>query len=228
MTVNFSRGAYPAERAAALAGVPLSTVHFWARSEILVPSISAERVKLWSYPDLMGLRIISWLRQPKTASDGATIPRSAMPAVRSALVQLTELDLDLWTEERGPSVSVRRDGEIVVNADGDLETRGRQREMAGVDELQVLRPFAAREGARGPDLREPRPRLRIVPGKLGGAPHVVHTRLESQALSALEESGLSLVKIHRLYPDVGIAAIEDALDLERQLFSNLHPVLVAA
>jgi MerR HTH family regulatory protein len=58
-----SKGAYPADRAAALSGVPKSTIHYWAREEILVPSISAEKVKLWSYPDLMGLRIIYWLRR---------------------------------------------------------------------------------------------------------------------------------------------------------------------
>ena len=40
------RGAYPAERAAALSGVTLSTVHWWARNDVLVPSVSVERVKL--------------------------------------------------------------------------------------------------------------------------------------------------------------------------------------
>lgn len=52
------RGAYTAERAAALSGVPKSTIHYWARQDILVPSVSAERVKLWSYGDLMALRTI--------------------------------------------------------------------------------------------------------------------------------------------------------------------------
>ena len=60
-----SRGAYTAERAAALSGVPKSTVHYWARQDILIPSVSAERVKLWSYGDLMALRTIYWLRQTK-------------------------------------------------------------------------------------------------------------------------------------------------------------------
>lgn len=45
-TMTAPRGAYQADRAAALSGVPLSTVHWWAREEILVPSISAQRVKL--------------------------------------------------------------------------------------------------------------------------------------------------------------------------------------
>jgi len=70
--------------------------------------------------------------------------------------------------------------------------------------------------------------LRIVPGKLGGSPHVVHTRLESQALGALATNGLSVNKIYRLYPSVEPQAIDDALDLERQLEQNLRPALAAA
>jgi hypothetical protein len=27
----------------------MSTVHWWARNDVLVPSISARKVKLWSY-----------------------------------------------------------------------------------------------------------------------------------------------------------------------------------
>jgi uncharacterized protein (DUF433 family) len=66
-----------------------------------------------------------------------------------------------------------------------------------------------------------------VPGKLGGSPHVLYTRLESQALGALAESGLEQAKIYRLYPDIEPAAIEDALDLERQLRQNLYRALAA-
>jgi uncharacterized protein (DUF433 family) len=62
------------------------------------------------------------------------------------------------------------------------------------------------------------------PGKLGGSPHVVHTRLESQALGALAESGLPSAKIYRLYPDIEHSAIDEALDLEQQLARNLRPV----
>lgn len=219
------RGAYTAERAAALAGVPLSTVHWWARHEVLVPSISADRVKLWSFPDLMGLRIIYWLRQTKATPDGAAVPRTAMPAVRRALEQLAELDLSLWGEETGPAVAVDRGGTVVILDRPDAEAPHRQRALrAGEEELlQVAAPFKALEGSSGPDLRAPRPRLRIVPGKLGGSPHVAHTRLESQALGALAVSGLPPAKIYRLYPSVGREAIDDALDLERQLAGNLLP-----
>jgi len=39
-------GVYTAERAAALSGVPKSTIHYWAREGVLAPSVSAEKVKL--------------------------------------------------------------------------------------------------------------------------------------------------------------------------------------
>ena len=219
------RGAYPADRAAALSGVPASTVHWWARHDVLVPSISAQRVKLWSYPDLMGLRIIYWLRHGKTTEDGVAVPRTEMPNVRRALEQLRELDLDLWSEGFGPAVAVDRGGNIIITrAAPDAEARHRQRRLAGDDGelLHVLEPFAAREGSRGPDLHSPRPELRIVPGKLGGAPHVVHTRVETEALAALERDRLPKATIVQLYPQLAPAAIDAALDLERQLSDNLR------
>jgi uncharacterized protein (DUF433 family) len=224
------RGAYTADRAAALSGVPLSTVHWWARHDVLIPGISAQRVKLWSYPDLMGLRIIYWLRQVKEAPDGAAVPRTTMPAVRRALAQLSELDLRLWSEETGPTVRVDRAGNVHVLTDPTPEAPNRQRALDGAshDLLDVIEPFKASEGLRGPDLVRPRPLLRIVPGKLGGSPHVVHTRLESQAIGALATGGLPQAKIYRLYPGVEPRAIDDALDLERQLDQNLRPAVAAA
>lgn len=177
----------------------------------------------------MGLRIIYWLRQTKTAPDGAAVPRTAMPAVRRALGQLAELDLRLWSEDVGPAVRVDRAGNVILLNEPHAEAPHRQRALAaGEDDLlSVTDPFQSLEGSRGPDLHAPRPQLRIVPGKLGGAPHVAHTRLESQALGALAVSGLAAAKIYRLYPSVNRQAIDDALDLERQLAHNLQPRLAA-
>jgi len=108
-----------------------------------------------------------------------------MPAVRQALGQLAELDLAMWTEDGGPAVRVDRGGNVVLSSTPNAEVAGRQRvlEVGADDLLSVTDPFLIGQGSRGPDLLRPRPRLRIVPGKLGGSPHVVHTRLESQALS---------------------------------------------
>lgn len=222
------RGAYRARRAAALSGVPLSTVHYWARNEYLVPSISTERIKLWSWADLMGLRLIYWLRSIKMSEPGREIPRTSMPVVRKALSALAELDLALWTEEGGPAVAVDPSGGIVlITTEFEQRTSG-QSILDG--SLDVLRPFPTQEGTRGPDLVWPRRTLRIVPGKLAGSPHVHKTRIETIALAALADRSLSETKILRLYPAISEEAIRDALDLEGQLRQNINepPLPIAA
>jgi uncharacterized protein (DUF433 family) len=215
------RGAYTADRAAALSGVPKSTVHYWARHDVLVPSISPERVKLWSFADLMGLRTIYWLRQDKALGDGHDIPKSTMRAVRAALADLRELELELWTEEAGPSVAVDRAGKVFVRDNGTVSNAQGNRAL-NPDLLDLIAPFSTREGLHGPDLFAPRPRLRIVPGKLAGSPHVEQTRVETQALGALAARDLPVAKIYRLYPALEPAAVDEALDLERQLSANLR------
>jgi uncharacterized protein (DUF433 family) len=149
-----------------------------------------------------------------------------MRAVRRALREIAGLELDVWSEDGAPRVAVDRSGGIVIEHGEGAQRPGGQ-SILDPDMLDLLAPFASREGLKGPDLSVPRPRLRIVPGKLGGSPHVVHTRLESQALGALAGGGLAQEKIYRLYPDIEPAAIEDALDLERQLAQNLEPALAA-
>jgi uncharacterized protein (DUF433 family) len=196
--------------------VPKSTVHYWARREILVPSISDVRIKLWSYSDLMSLRTIAWLRATKTAPDGQDVPGSAMRAVRRALSELAGLDLDLWSEDVGPSVAVDRGGNIVLDAQAHPQHVGGQR-LLDADQFQLLRPFEITRELRGPDLVAPRPRLRIVPGKLSGAPHVHRTRIETEALAALARRGLTSERIVALYPVIETADVCDALDLENDL-----------
>jgi uncharacterized protein (DUF433 family) len=213
------RGAYTADRASALSGVPLSTIHYWARTEVLVPSISPERIKLWSYADLMGLRTIYWLRREKSTTDGAAIPATSMPTVRRALHGLKALDLQLWTEVRGPSVRVDRRGKIFFEADGDVSSLSGDRPI-DPDLLDLIAPFETEQG-RAPDLYAPRPTLRIIPGKLSGSPHIMKTRIETIALAALEERGLAEARIEALYPMASVGAIRDALDLEHQLQGHL-------
>ncbi len=214
------KGVYSADRAAALSGVPLSTVHYWARKEILVPSVSAVRIKLWSYADLMGLRTIYWLRQTKTASDGRDVPRTTMPAVKRALETLNELDLSLWTEEGGPAVMVDRGGRVWFRSSGEVLASTGVRPL-DPDWIDLIEPFTTRESTQGPNLQSPRPHLRIVPGKLSGSPHVVSTRIETVVLASFADRGFASEQIHQFYPVVSVGAIAEAIDLERQLIRNL-------
>lgn len=195
-------------------------MHYWARKDILVPSVSAERVKLWSYSDLLALRIIAWLRASKPASDKHTVPPSTMKAVRTALRELARLDLGLWTEEGSPNVAVDRGGRIILNAKPSPEHPDGQA-ILEADVLDLLRPLEIGQEVNGPDLVSPRPRLRIVPGKLSGAPHVHHTRIETEALAALLRRGMTTGKIVALYPAIKTADVKDALNLEHELQPDL-------
>ena len=207
-------GAYSADRASALSGVPKSTVHYWARKDYLVPSVSPQRVKLWSYADLLGLRFIYWLRQPKFAKDGLDIPRTTMSAVRRVLKRLRSLDMELFDEELRPSVRIDRSGELLIKpASGPLETLEGQ--TVSEETVDLIAPFYVAKNVRSLDLHRPSDFVRIVPLKLSGAPHVVSTRVETEALDSLARRGFGVEQIARLYPVLRSEEIADALDVER-------------
>jgi uncharacterized protein (DUF433 family) len=89
------------------------------------------------------------------------------------------------------------------------------------DIVELTGPFPTKT-TRGPDLNRPRPRLRIVPGKLGGAPHVVETRIETESLAELSRRGFRVPSLVEMYPGLLERDVDEALDLEAQLERNLH------
>jgi uncharacterized protein (DUF433 family) len=215
-----SGGAYSAERAAALSGVPLSTVYYWARKEILVPSVSREKVKLWSFADLLKLRTIHWLAQAKSDEHGR-FNASAIPNVAEALTELDQLARRVWGEHDLHRIFVDRAGHVFIRRAGGVLVDGSPQGQTSSPFLDVIASFAMIPGLQGPDLLEPRPHLRIVPGKLAGSPHVNDTRIETQAIAALHKRGFDVAAIAALYPVIERAAITEAIDLESQLDSNL-------
>lgn len=210
-------GCYEANRAAALSGVPKTTVYWWATHGIVVPSVSPVREKLWSYADLMSLRIVSWLRHPKLADAGEPLPASPMPRVRRALEMLDELGLDLWSADPvGDSpLLVARNGEIFIRIGNDILNLQRQPALLPEGALGLTAPFRE-AGGNGPDLIRPRPHLRIVPWKVTGEPHIEHSRLTTQTLAALADRGFDVEQIAAMYA-VSPEAVSEGIDLERQL-----------
>jgi uncharacterized protein (DUF433 family) len=208
-------GCYPAPRAAALSGVPASTVYDWARKGIVTPSVSSEREKLWSYADLMTLRVVAWFRTPKREGQ---IPETPMAQVRAAIAELSKRKIDLWDDSREPpsALFVERSGKIVIRTGVEATSLGGQTRITDV--LDLLAPFGSGQTV-GPDLRRPRPLLRIVPGKCSGEPHVQATRLTSLTLAALFVRGYDLDGVAALYPEAPRDALLQACDLERHLTS---------
>ena len=209
-------GAYSAERAAALAGVPKSTIYYWARKGHLIPSVS-QKPLLWAYTDLLALRTIYWLRQPKQAFD-REVPATSMPKVKRALEQISRLDLDLFEEGR-PIVAVTSQGEVAVNINA-MALRLSDGQYLNPELVDIIGPFEGLEGGKGPDLLWPRPTVQILPRKISGAPHIAGTRLQTQSIYALQDRGFSVDQLVSIYPFATPDALQDSIDLEQQLERN--------
>lgn len=203
-------GCYDAGRAAALSGVPKTTVYWWASHGVVVPSVSPVREKLWSYSDLMALRIVSWLRHPKDDPE-RPLPASPMVDVRTALQRIDELGLDLWWAGQSPLL-VDRAGRIFLRHGGVIKNLSGQPTLLPEDALDLTAPF----GVAGPDLRFPRPHLRIVPAKVAGEPHIEHSRVTTQTVAALAERGYTNTEIASMY-GVEVEAVAQGVELEAQL-----------
>lgn len=221
----FERGAYDAKRAAALSGVPLSTVYECARNGPVRPSVATSKLKLWSFGDLLLLRSVYWLRHAKVV-DEHSVAASPMEQIRTALREAAAGDRKLWALAADGRPQLR----LLVDASGRLyhvaepiSAVGGQGLVGSRDELDLLGPFVVDE-ASGPDLVRPRERLRIVPGKCGGEPHLVGTRLETRTLFALAMRGLDVEEIHRMYPDDDPVAMAEAVEFEGDLSPRLDVV----
>ncbi len=208
-------GCYEAPRAAALSGVPLSTVYLWARSGIVEPSVSPTRIKFWSYADLMALRIVYWLRHPKEGRHGE-VAASPMSRVRDALDDLGRRGLDIWDDSgQQPDSPLRVDqaGAIWVLEDGVPAVEG---QTALPETLDLLGPFEC--GSRsGPNLLRPRPSLRSVPGKVSGEPHLAGSRITTQTIAALHRNVPDCTRIADLYPGFDARSFEEAVEFEHSL-----------
>lgn len=217
LTRAAGNGCYEASRAAALSGVPKTTVYWWASHGIVVPSVSPVREMLWSYSDLMGLRIVSWLRHPKPSNDGQPVPASPMPRVRQALSLLDELGLGLWSldDTQKSPLLVDRHGELFVRTPDGILNLNRQPTLLQAPALGLTEPFRE-AGGSGPDLLRPRPHLRIVPSKVTGEPHIEHSRVTTQTVWALAARNFSAEQIAAMY-DLSPEAVQEGIDLERQL-----------
>ncbi len=200
------RGVYDARRAAALSGVPKRTLSYWAAKRIYTPSVSPEpRTRLWSWYDLLALRTIDWLRRPDEGARAVPFGR-----IREMLRQLDQRG---FSRADLHNLVVRTtSGEVYLSTDEHLIKADASGQSVMPDMLAVVRPY---KGA--PDLLEPRPLLRIIPGKLSGEPHVAGTRIATPTIYALQVSGYALGEIQAMYPEASEEALSQAIELERSL-----------
>ncbi len=207
------RGVYDAHRAAALSGVSAATLHYWARIDLYTPSVSPRpRARLWSWIDLLALRALDWFYKGTASLAPARVEgvRGALSGLRKQRYSREDISRILAISGPNGRLSFQLP-DRVVRADV-----GGQTTLA--DTLNLVAPY---KGA--PDLLRPRPRLRIIPGKLHGEPHIAGTRIPSIALGILHDAGYSVEQILAMYPDATAQEIGEAIDFER----SLRPVAAA-
>lgn len=209
-------GCYEAWRAAALSGVPTRTVYHWASTKLVVPSVSSVKEMLWSYADVMTLRVVAWLRQRKQTDDGV-VRATGLKDVRRMLTMLDAYQINFWVSDNGTDGSspilVDQQGRLYVDTgEGILSSRGQRVHDLPKETLRLLAPFE-NEGNQGPDLIRPRPTLRIIPLKVSGEPHVTGSRITSRSLAALFRRGMGPSTIAEMY-ELPAESVLDAIDLE--------------
>jgi uncharacterized protein (DUF433 family)/DNA-binding transcriptional MerR regulator len=209
LRIDPSEGVYDAVRAAALSGVPLTTLHYWARHGIYRPSVAAgPHTRFWSWGDLLALRAIAWFRARESPGQPR---RTSMRQVREMLKALEAGGIP--RDQLYRVVAMTEAGQLVIRLDdaGTITADDcRQGLMDGF--LPLVQPFGT-----GPDLYRPRPLLRIIPGKLHGEPHLVGTRIASAVVFEFARMGYPLSDIQDFYPDADPAALQQAIEFEQSL-----------
>lgn len=206
-----NRGVYTAERASQLSGVPKSTIYYWARtSKFVIPSVSMEKVKLWSYQDLVFLRFVAWLR----ANDVSPFD------IRPVLERIKDSAIDLSvTTGAGRVFHSGYDPSVIVDVLNDQTALAGERFVAMLPEFRLdaseIDDFGRRQ-LWGPNLIEPSNGTRIHPDVLSGEPFVLGSRIPTAALFALTQRHLSESRIAELY-EIDVSVAKEAIWLEKSV-----------
>jgi uncharacterized protein (DUF433 family) len=202
--------AYTTKMAAALSGATLNQLRHW-RSErtgpLLAPEIEAYPRVLYSFRDVLALRMFVRLRQ-----------RASLQRIRAAVGALRYLgdrehlaSYRLLSDPAG-NIQLVGGGEIL-----DLSNYPGQRQLLVVGD--VIEPFTSRTGVLIPDLLHPRDNLAVNPGTQGGTPVIAGSRVPYDVVAGLMKDGVPAEKIADYYPSVTPAAARDALDFARYVDS---------
>jgi uncharacterized protein (DUF433 family) len=198
-------GFYSVGEAASITGVPPSTLHYWIRTDLVHASQATGRWIL-DFLDLRDVKVVAELR-----SAGAKLHK-----IRRAIDWLRDYDEEVdrlldanfyvngngdvtWDEGgTGLALAANRGGQICVKLSDINRSLGIS---AGPGKVLNMRPI---------------PEVEINPAVRGGTPVVRGTRVPTELVSELVQSGYTKAEIVELYPSVPPEAIEAIARWERQ------------
>ena len=210
------RGRYNAERTSQLSGVPKSTVYDWRRDQILVPDFTAANPAMWSYRDLVLLRLLAWLRQGGMARTLGAEKVSSVRRQLSAGAEVRSIHATKWDVVLNDVLGVGLDDDR-DNLLPSPEFYSLLRTFDLHEPIEELRPGRDQQ-LWAPDLVTPSTHSAISPWVLAGDPCITGTRIPTASIFALRtERALSNDVIVSLYPGLTVEAVDDAVGLERLL-----------
>ena len=199
---------YPAKMVSALTGVSAHQLRRLRYRGVVAPSRGRDGEYLYSFDDLLVLRIFAKLR-----------PYISAQKIDKAFFGFQKL----ISSEGQDTLGAHRfgtDGEsIFVDATDsavDLVKRPGQGTVFTFDEM--IEEFVNWRGERVPNLLHPRRHLEIDPGRLGGWSTVKGTRIPFDTIAALRlDDDMSMDDISYYYPSVTVQAVEDSVDFSRTM-----------
>ena len=210
--LRLPRGRYSYIRASQISGIPERTVHDWAKKGLVTPDFNSARPKMWTYRDLVMLRLFAWFRHRSMPPDRAA---QQVRKVRQML------------EDNSVS-TIRSTGTAVYLDDAVEDPESPQMAFSAAvsclvkfDLLAPLETSASPTHLWGPNLVRPTDATRISPWVLAGEPCIRNSRIPTATLYALHhERGLLPADIAALYGDLSQVAIVEAIDLESKMRSS--------
>ncbi|GAA4155961.1 DUF433 domain-containing protein [Leifsonia shinshuensis] len=199
--------AFPIPLASKMSGASVEQLAYWRKTNVLIPEIeSSERPYLYSFRDIVALRTFAWLRGDHS-----------LQLIRQALATLREMDLvdhpsTYKLVKLGRSIGVHHPGAEAIDV-------GREPGQAVIGTFaQVFAEFETVNKRRVDPLLRPRVGVEVNPGRLGGWPTIVGTRVPYDVVASLIDDGsVSPEDVGAYYPGVTASAALDALDYERSV-----------
>lgn len=201
--------AYEVKLAAYLSGVTISQLEGWAQKDIFQPEIQQARPKIYSFRDLVALRMLAILRH-----------NLSLQKIRQSLDALRDQD---FTDH----LSVYRfatDGKrIMVHTDEgfmDLTKNPGQWEL--YDFQKIYESFTNFKGRQVPNLLNPHEGIEVSPGRLGGEPTVTGTRVSYELVRDLTagDDGMTADEIEEFYPTISSRHVQPVLDFIQEIEEN--------
>lgn len=206
---------YDKRMTSVLTGATVNQLRHWQRDHgqgpLLVPSRGPGRQALYSFQDIVALRMFVLLRQD-------TSLQKIRKAVSYLVEQHPETHLSTHRLKASPGgktiVWIADDGDII-----DVVEHPGQRGIRVVME-EIFGSFDTEDGRTVPDLRTPAPGLEIDRDIRGGYPVLEGTRLPYDAVSSLLHDGLSASEIIAIYPTATPNGIDGARRFAEMIASN--------